>query len=131
MSKWKSARQFVAWLRLSPRPRKSNNKIVGYDYSKTNNPATQALRMCAQALHNSKTPLGCLYRKLLVKKGHKTAIKAVARKLAILLYTLIKNGTEYSDKYFEAETKKQNIRMETKLQKLAKQLGYDLIKTAS
>jgi predicted phosphoribosyltransferase len=87
--------------------------------------------MCAQSLHNSKTPLGCLYRKLLVKKGHKTAIKAVARKLAILLYTLIKNGAEYSDKYFEAETKKQNDRMESKLQKLAKQLGYDLIKTAS
>jgi hypothetical protein len=131
MNQWKSIRQFVSWLRLSPRPRKSSNKVVGYDYSKTNNPATQAFRMCAQSLHNSKTPLGCLYRKLLVKKGHKTAIKAIARKLAILFYTLIKNGVEYSDVYFEEEKKKQNDRNKIKLQKLAKQLGYELTKIAS
>jgi hypothetical protein len=66
MSHWKSARQFAAWLRLSPRPKKSANKVVGYDYCETNSPATQALRMCAQSLHSSKSPLGCLYRKLTV-----------------------------------------------------------------
>jgi hypothetical protein len=75
--------------------------------------------------------LGCLYRKLLLGKGAKTAIKAVARKLAVLLYTLIKNGTQYSGEYFEAEKKKQNLRDENKLQKPAKQLGYGLIKIAS
>jgi hypothetical protein len=131
MNHWKSARQFVAWLRLSPRPKKSANKVVGYDYSKTNNPATQALRMCAQSLHNSKSPLGNYYRKLLLGKGAKTAIKAVARKLAVLLYTLIKNGTRYSGEYFEKEKKKQILRDENKLQKLAKQLGYGLTKIAS
>jgi hypothetical protein len=57
--------------------------------------------MCAQSLHGSKSPLGCLYRKLPVRKGPKAAVKAVARKLAVLLYTLIKNGTEYSEEYFE------------------------------
>jgi hypothetical protein len=131
MSQWKSVRQFVAWLRLSPRPKKSANKVVGYDYSKTNNPATQALRMCAQSLHNSKSPLGCLYRKLLVRNGPKTAIKAVARKLAVLLYTPIKKGVGYSTEYVETEKKKQRVRDEHKLHKLAKQLGYDLTKIAS
>ncbi|MDR0613181.1 MAG: IS110 family transposase [Dysgonamonadaceae bacterium] len=131
MSQWKSAQQFVSWLRLSPRPKKSANKVVGYDYSRTKNPATQAFRLCAQSLHNSKSPLGQLYRKLLARKGHKTAIKAVARKLAILFYTLIKNGTEYSNEYFETEKKKQIAKDEYKLQKLAKQLGYNLEKIAS
>jgi hypothetical protein len=131
MNKWKSSQQFVSWLRLSPRPQKSANKVVGYDYCKTNNPATQALRMCAQSLHGSKSPLGCLYRKLLVRKGPKTAIKAVARKLAVLLYTLIKNSTEYSEEYFEKIRKKQSAKNEIKLQKMAEQLGYALTKIAS
>jgi hypothetical protein len=47
------------------------------------------------------------------------------------LYTLIKNGTQYSSEYFEAEKKKQILRDENKLQKLAKQLGYGLTKIAS
>jgi hypothetical protein len=48
-----------------------------------------------------------------------------------LLYTLIKNGTRYSGEYFEAEKKKQILRDENKLQKLAKQLGYGLTKIDS
>jgi hypothetical protein len=67
--------------------------------------------MCAQSLHSSKSPLGCLYRKLHVRKGAKTAIKAVARKLAVLLYTLIKNGTEYSEEYFEEMKKNRALKM--------------------
>jgi hypothetical protein len=76
-------------------------------------------------------PTGCLYRKLLVQKGAKTAIKAVARKLAILFYTLIKNSTEYSEFYFEMEKEKQNLRDKKNLIKLATKLGYDLIEKAS
>jgi transposase len=125
MNHWKTSQQFVSsWLRLSPRPQKNANKVVGYDCSKTNNPATQSL-------HSSKSPMGCLYRKLPVRKGAKAAIKAVARKLAVLLYTLIKNGTRHSSEYFEAEKKKQSVRDENKLQKLAKQLDYGLTKIAS
>jgi hypothetical protein len=116
---------------LCPSPKISGGKVIGYERKKTKNPATLAFRLCAQSLHNSKSPLGCLYRKLLVRKGPKTAIKAVARKLAILFYTLIKNSTEYSEIYFEVEKEKQNLRDKKNLLKLATKLGYDLIEKTS
>lgn len=129
MSKWKTAESFAAWFSLSPRPNRTGGKTVGYDHRKTTNPATQALRLAARALHNSHGRLGDMYRKILYRKGPRTAIKAVARKLAILLYTLIKNGTEFSEDFYKKEEKKQAFRDELKLLKLAKKLGYEVSKT--
>ena len=54
------------------------------------------------------------------------AITAAARKLAVLIYNLIKNKTSYQEKgplYFEKEYRE---RTERRLKRLAEQLGYDL-----
>jgi transposase len=129
MSKWKSAEAFAAWLCLSPRPNCTGGKTVGHDHRKTTNPATQALRIAARSLHDSHGRLGAMYKKIYLRKGAKTAIKAVARKLSVLFYTLIKNGAEYSEDFYKDEVKKQALRDEDKLMKLAKKLGYELSKT--
>jgi transposase len=130
MSKWRNSGAFASWLCLAPRPNISNSKLKGYDRRKTTNPATQALRLAARSLHNSDSRLGQLYRKVNNKKGAKAAIKCVARHLAVLIYTLIKNQEEYDDSYYIEDMERQREKNEKKLHKLAKMYGYEIVKVA-
>jgi hypothetical protein len=130
MSKWRSAEAFASWLCLSPRPKISNGKLKGYERRKTTNPATQALRIAARALHSSKSRLGQLYRRVYIKKGPKAAIKCVARHLAVLIYTLIKKQVEYDDAFYQKDRERQQKKDEAKLHKLAKMYGYEVVKIA-
>jgi transposase len=128
MSKWPTSNHFASYLKLSPRKKISGGKQLGHEKSKTSNPATQAFRLAAQALGRSKSPLGALYRRLSIKKGPKTANKAVARKLAILFYTLIKKHQSYDKTKLIKQNLNQEERQVAKLQKLAKKLGYAIEK---
>jgi transposase len=98
MNKWPTSNHFTSWLNLSPRPRISGGKIIGYQRRFTNNQATQCFRMAAQTMWQNKGPLGQLYRRLSYQKGSKKAIKAIARKLAVIFYNMLKNKQEYDNK---------------------------------
>ena len=69
--KWPTAEHFVSWLNLAARPKVSGGKVLGYQKRYTNNPATQALRLAAQSLWNSKSPLGQMYKRFAATKGIK------------------------------------------------------------
>ncbi len=84
MDKWRTAEHFTSWLNLAARPKKSGNKVIGHQKRFTNNAATQAFRMAAQTMWQNKGVLGQLYRRLSYTKGSKKAIKAVARRLAVI-----------------------------------------------
>jgi hypothetical protein len=128
MSKWPTEQHFVSYLKLSPRKKISGGKQLGHDKSKTSNPATQAFRLAARTLAGSKSQLGVLYRRLSVKKGAKTANKAVARKLAVLFYVLVKNHHAYDkNKALEQEQKRQE-RDIARFKKTAQRLGYSVEK---
>jgi len=58
MSKWPTAGHFTSWLNLSPRPKITGGKLVGYEKRITHNPATQAFRLAANCLWQSKGPSG-------------------------------------------------------------------------
>ena len=47
MQKWPTAEHFASWLNLSPRPKISGGKIIGYEQRNSNNPATQAFRLAS------------------------------------------------------------------------------------
>lgn len=89
MSKWPTAAHFASWLNLSPRPKITGGRVVGYEKRVTHNPATQAFRIAANCLWQSKGPLGQQYRKLAATKGSAKAIKAVARKIAVIFYNMV------------------------------------------
>ena len=74
--------------------------------------------------------MGLLYRRLAAQKGKKTATKAVARKLAVLLYTLVRNTQEYNPQIYEKRMKKQEDIQMKRLTKMAKKMGYTLSKIA-
>ena len=131
MSKWATAQHFTSWLNLSPRRMITGGKYIGNQRRKTTNPATQAFRISAQATGiSSKGHLGILYRRLCSRKGKKTATKAVARKIAVLFYTLVKNQQEYDSQIIEQTEKEQEEKRIRNLEKIAKKLGYSIQRIA-
>jgi hypothetical protein len=128
MSKWPTAQHFVSYLKLSPRKKISGGKFLGHEHNKTTNPATRAFRLAAQSISQGKSSLSVLYKRPAVKKGPKTANKAVARKLAVLFYTLLKNHQEYDrDRYNQMQQKREEGEMR-RLKRLAHKLGYEIQK---
>lgn len=124
MNKWPTASHFTSWLNLSPRPKISGGKVIGYQKRFTNNQATQCFRMAAQTMWQNKGPLGQLYRRLSYQKGSKKAIKAIARKLAVIFYNMLKNKQEYDKSRLQIDTEKQ---VQIKIARLKKEaLKYGL-----
>ncbi len=128
MNKWPSEDHFTSWLNLSARPKITGGKVIGYTKRFTNNKATQAFRMAAQTMWQNKGSLGQLYRRLSAQKGSKKAIKAVARKLAVIFYKMIKNKTEFDPKRIQIDTEKQEARKIARLYKEAEKYGLILLK---
>ena len=113
MSKWETEDHFVSWLRLCPDNRISGQKIIGKGRLRTNNRATIALKMAATTLRLSNTYLGAQFRRLRTKLGPPIAIKAMAAKLARLVYRMLRYGMKYVDRgarLYETEHRLQQIR---------------------
>lgn len=123
MHKWATADHFTSWLNLAARPKKSGGKIIGYQKRFTNNAATQAFRMAAQTMWQNKGTLGNLYRRLSHTKGSKKAIKAVARRLALIFYNMVKKQTDYDPKIVVIDEESLKAKKIARLQKEAEKLG--------
>src|SRR6266702_41201 len=100
MSKWPDEDHFVSWLRLCPDNRISGNKVIGKGRLPTNNPISIALKMAASTLRQSKTYLGAQFRRFRTRLGAPIAIKAMAAKLARLVYRMLRYGMKYVDQGF-------------------------------
>src|SRR5215469_2898525 len=126
MSKWKTENHFVSWLRLCPDNKISGAKIIGKGRLPTNNRATNALKMAASSLRLSNTYLGAQFRRLRTKLGAPVAIKAMAAKLARLVYRMLRFGTEFIDRgaqFYEAQMHGLQVRH---LKWKAAKLGFQL-----
>src|SRR5215471_10678201 len=127
MSKWETEHHFVSWLRLCPDNRISGNKIIGKGRLPTNNPISIALKMAASSLRLSNTYLGAQFRRLRTKLGAPVAIKAMAAKLARLVYRMLRYGMKYADKgaaFYELQHRQLKVKQ---LKWKAASLGYQLI----
>src|SRR5262250_1555007 len=124
MSKWKTEDHFVSWLRLCPDNRISGNKVIGKGRLPTNNPISIALKMAASTLRESKTYLGAQFRRLRTRLGAPIAIKAMAAKLARLVYRMLRYGMKYVDQgaaSYELRHRELQIK---RLKSKAEKLGY-------
>jgi transposase len=127
MQPWPSGKHFVSWLRLSPNHRISGRKILSRRTAPGANRAATALRLAAQALHHSQSALGAFYRRKRTQLGAPKAITATARKLARLIYSMLRYGTQYVDRgvaYYEEQYRQRALRA---LTERAKSLGYKLV----
>jgi transposase len=127
MSKWETENHFVSWLRLCPDNRISGNRVIGKGRLPTNNRVTIALKMAASALRLSDTYLGAQFRRFRTRLGAPVAIKAMAAKLARLVYRMLRYGMQYVDKG-AATYQEQHRQLQIKqLKWKAATLGYQLI----
>jgi hypothetical protein len=127
MSKWETEDHFVSWLRLSPDNRISGNRVIGKGRLPTNNRVTIALKMAASSLRLSDTYLGAQFRRFRTRLGAPVAIKAMAAKLARLVYRMLRYGMKYVDKgaaTYQAQHRQLQIKQ---LKWKAATLGYQLI----
>ena len=127
MSKWETEDHFVSWLRLCPDNRISGGKIIGKGRLPTNNRVSIALKMAANTLRTSKTYLGAQFRRLRSRLDTPVAIKAMAAKLARLVYRMLRYGMKYVDQgaaFYEAQHRQLQIKhLKTK----AAKFGFQLI----
>ena len=61
------------------------------------------------------------------KLGPKAATMATAHKIAVIFYPMVKNQVEYDETLWAARDAQREKRLETKLKRQAKQLGYQLV----
>ncbi|HYA78783.1 MAG TPA: IS110 family transposase, partial [Candidatus Bathyarchaeia archaeon] len=98
LSRFPTEQQFVSHITLAPRVPKSGGKVVRK--KKRNSASTRvaaALRMAALSMRHSQTALGAYYRKIAQRRGADIAVFATARKLATLVYRLLRWGQPYVD----------------------------------
>jgi transposase len=91
------------------------------------NRAATTLRLAAMLMGKTDTALGSFYRRKRAQLGAPKAITATARKLACLIYHLIKNGQAYKEpdlRTYELKYKEQILQS---LRKRAKTIGFDLV----
>jgi len=127
MRKWKTEHHFVSWLRLSPDNKISGDKVLGKGRLPTKNRVTIALKMAACTLRTSNTYLGAQFRRLRTKLGAPVAIKAMAAKLARLVYRMLRYGMQFVDRgaeFYEAQNR--NLQINSLKRKAAK-LGFQVI----
>lgn len=126
MSRWRTDKHFSAWLRLAPGNRITGGKRLRSKPHKGHNRAAQILRVCAQAAIQSKSALGAFGRRLRSRLDAPKAIKALAHKLARIVYRMLKTGKPYADAgelYYEQKYRDHLLK---RLHKQAARFGFQL-----
>jgi len=127
MSKWPTAGHFVSWLALCPDNDISGGKLLWRGVRTVKNRAGHLFRLAAFSLHHSLTPLGNYLRRMKAKLGPRAATTATAHKIAVIFYTMVKNQIEYDESIWATRDAHREKRLEIKLKRQAKLLGYQLV----
>ncbi len=127
MTRWPNSKHFASWLGLCPGSKITGGKQLSSRSKASANRAASALRFAANGLHNSHSSLGAFLRRKKGQIGRPEAITATAHKLARIIYSMLRYGTEYAAKsqdYYETEYRKRVLK---NLKRNAKRLGFSLL----
>ena len=97
MSRWPTEKHFTSWLAVSPNNKISGDRILSSTTRRSANRASALLRMAAVNVGRMDTALGAHYRRLAFRVGKAKAVTATARKLAVLIYRVLKGDFAYHD----------------------------------
>jgi transposase len=126
ITRWKTVKQFCAWLGLCPEIRKSGGRNMKSHTSHSSNKAATTLRMAASSLYKSKSVLGAHLRKMKARMGPIEAITATAHKMARAIYYMMLRRTDFVDVGEEYYDKLNQTKALKFLKKRAESLGYVL-----
>lgn len=105
----------------------SGGKLLHSQTQPSANRAALAFRLAAAALGRTQTALGAFYRRLAARMGKPPAVTATARKLAVLVYHVMKGDFVYKDPGTEAYDAQQRARQLRHLRQRATRLGFALV----
>jgi transposase len=126
VSHWRHAKAFCSWLGLCPGSKISGGKRLSSRTRRVNNRASILLRNLSPAIGRTDTWLGIFHRRMKARLGPAGANTATARKLATLVYHLLKYKEDYIDvDRLLYEEKFRRCRL-NKLRKQAEELGFQL-----
>ncbi len=118
MSKFPSEKHFVSWLALCPDKKITGGKVLSSKTRKNTGRLSQAFRQAANAAGNQKgTSLSDFFRHMAYRKGRKMAITATARKIAIIVYQMLRTGRPYEP--LQADHYRESVRQQ-KLKQIQK-----------
>jgi transposase len=127
LSRFPTEKHFVSHLTLAPNQAVSGGKPVKKKRKGTaSTRVAAALRMAALSLRTSQSALGAFYRQIARRIGGDVAVFATARKLATLIYRLLRWGHPYIDQGAAAYEKQYQERRISRLKAAAQDLGYEL-----
>jgi transposase len=130
LSRFSTEKQFVKHVTLAPnRPTSAGKPVKKKRRNSASTRVAAALRMAATSLRHSETALGAYYRQMARRIGGDVAVFATARKLATLIYRLLRWGQPYVDEGAEAYEKRYQESRIKSLTARAKELGYQLTPT--
>lgn len=132
LSAFPGEKHFVSWLRLCPRTAISGGKPLKKKSKGTGaNRVAGVLRMAALSLCRSKSALGAEFRRIARRRSGALAVFVMARKLAVLVYRMLRYGQDYVDAGEKAYEKRFEQRRLAALRKSAAALGFELVQTPS
>lgn len=127
MTRWPSEKHFTSWLTLAPKNKITGGRLISSRTQPSANRAAAMLRMCAMSVGKTSTALGAYYRRIAYRIGKAKAITATARKLAILVYRVLRGDIDYSDPGADAYEAQHRTRTLRNLRNRAQRLGLGLI----
>jgi transposase len=127
LKRWETEKHFTSWLGLAPGQHTSGK--MKKNKRKKGNPKTgQIFRTIAQSLITSKhIALGAFGRRLRSRKGSAIAIKAVARKLAIMYWRIMVKGMDFVEIGVQKYEEQLIAQKQRSLLRLAKELKMQVV----
>jgi transposase len=109
LSKFKTAKHFASWLGFAPNRKISGGKELSSKTRKKTNPLAKVIRDAANAAGNSKSRLGDFFRRLAYRKGRMSAITATARKIAVIIFNMLKFKNPFCYEYSQEDQERIKI----------------------
>lgn len=133
LSAFPCEKHFVSWLRLSPRTAISGGKPLPRKKSGGlgSNRVAACLRMAAVALQRSNCALGANFRRMARRKGYTVAVFSTARRLAQLVYRMLRWGQDYVDIGAQAYAERFQEQRIAGMHRAAHEMGYQLVPQSS
>ena len=128
-SKWETAKHFTSYLTLAPVKKISGGKLLSSSTRAGIHPAGSIFKQAAAAVIRTDTALSWYYKKLAVRIGKGKAQTAIARKLAIKYFNLMKYNEDYVEIGNEEYEKMYHQNQINRVKKMAKKYGLTVTET--
>jgi len=130
IDKFPTAKAFASWLRLSPDNRISGGKVLSSHVRKGSNRIASALRHAAESIGKQKdAPLFPFFQRIMYRKGRCAAIIATARKLAVIIWTMLTKKVQfipYDTTKIENQIREKQVKKINKLLKVFEVKAHEI-----